>query len=89
MAEQIFLDHRRGRAVCMAVAQYIELNPIKSDQVQKPEDYPWSSCRANISSKGDKIVSGHTFIGEFRNGVTDQHPLSMPSPDTTVVTRQT
>jgi len=47
-----------------AVARYIERNPVKAKQVQKPEDYPWSSCRANISGKGDELVSGHTFISE-------------------------
>jgi putative transposase len=47
-----------------AVARYIELNPVKAKQAQKPEDYPWSSCRANISGKGDELISGHTFIGE-------------------------
>jgi putative transposase len=47
-----------------AVARYIELNPVKAKQVQKPEDYPWSSCRANISGKGDELVNGHTFMDE-------------------------
>jgi putative transposase len=47
-----------------AVVRYIELNPVKAKQVQKPEDYPWSSCKANISGKVNELISGHTLMEE-------------------------
>jgi putative transposase len=47
-----------------AVVRYIELNPVKAGQVQKPEDYPWSSCKGNISGKGDALISGHDWLDE-------------------------
>ena len=47
-----------------AVARYIELNPVKIQQMQRPEDYPWSSCKANISGKGDELVSGHDWLDD-------------------------
>jgi putative transposase len=42
----------------------IELNPVKIQQVQRPEDYPWSSCKANISGKGDELVNGHNWLDD-------------------------
>ena len=47
-----------------AVVRYIELNPVKAQQVKKPADYPWSSCRANSSGKGDELVSGHDWLDD-------------------------
>lgn len=40
-----------------AVVRYIEQNPVKSGLVRQPEDYPWSSCRVNISGEGDGLVA--------------------------------
>jgi putative transposase len=49
-----------------AVVRYIEQNPVKSKLVGKPEDYKWSSCRANISGKGDLLVSDEWLGGKER-----------------------
>ena len=49
-----------------AVVRYIEQNPVKSKRVDKPEDYKWSSCRANISGKGDLLVSDEWLGGKER-----------------------
>ena len=49
-----------------AVVRYIEQNPVKSKLVDKPEDYKWSSCRANISGKGDILVSDEWLGGKER-----------------------
>ena len=37
-------------------ARYIELNPIRAGLVQKPEEYEWSSARAHLKAKDDKLV---------------------------------
>jgi len=47
-----------------AVARYIEMNPVKSGMVMRPEDYPWSSCRAHISGTADGIVTGEGFLSD-------------------------
>ncbi|OLS60225.1 transposase [Pseudomonas putida] len=35
----------------LACCRYIELNPVRAFMVLQPEDYPWSSYRARISSQ--------------------------------------
>jgi len=47
-----------------AVARYIEQNPVKSALVTRPEDYLWSSCRANIRGQEDGLVSGKRWLDE-------------------------
>jgi len=48
-----------------AVARYIENNPVKSALVTRPEDYPWSSCRAHVLGKNDGLVTGKGLLGEY------------------------
>ncbi len=45
-----------------AVVRYIEMNPVKTYLVEKAEGYAWSSCRANISGKGDAVVRGQEWL---------------------------
>ncbi|WP_237671721.1 transposase [Syntrophus gentianae] len=47
-----------------AVARYIEQNPVKSALVTRPEDYLWSSCRANIRGQEDGLVTGKGWLDE-------------------------
>ena len=51
-----------------AVARYIEQNPVKSALVTRPEDYPWSSCRVNISGQGCGLVTGKEWLDEKDRG---------------------
>jgi len=39
--------------------RYIELNPVRAAMVQRPEDYPWSSNRANAMGAADLLVTPH------------------------------
>ena len=45
-----------GRHVMMA-ARYIEMNPVRAGLVRKAEDYEWSSARAHMRGRDDKLVS--------------------------------
>lgn len=38
---------------------YIELNPVRAAMVELPEDYPWSSYRANAMGAADPLVTAH------------------------------
>ncbi|MEO8305170.1 MAG: transposase [Betaproteobacteria bacterium] len=41
--------------------RYIELNPVRANIVQRPEDYPWSSFRANACGAPDDLVERHSL----------------------------
>ena len=43
----------------LACYHYIELNPVRSGQVDHPREYPWSSYRANAFGRHDPLVSPH------------------------------
>jgi putative transposase len=43
----------------LACQRYIELNPVRARMVERPEDYPWSSYRANAFGKDSPLVKPH------------------------------
>ena len=44
----------------LACYRYIELNPVRAAMVEKPEQYRWSSHRANGAGTVDRLVTPHT-----------------------------
>jgi putative transposase len=40
----------------IAVARYVERNPVRAGMVQKAADYQWSSARAHLTGKDDVLV---------------------------------
>jgi len=50
-------------------ARYIELNPVRARLVKKPEAYRWSSARAHIEGRDDKLVKVSPLlkpVGDWR-----------------------
>lgn len=45
----------------LAVARYIEQNPVRAKIVQEVDDYPYSSARSHINGIGDEILSDLLF----------------------------
>lgn len=41
----------------LTAVRYIELNPVRAGLVRRPEDYKWSSCKANLHHENDIIVN--------------------------------
>jgi putative transposase len=41
--------------------RYIELNPVRAGMVDKPDDYPWSSYRANALGEPNRLLSPHAL----------------------------
>jgi putative transposase len=39
--------------------RYIELNPVRARMVARPEDYPWSSHRANAMGESNLLATPH------------------------------
>jgi putative transposase len=38
-------------------ARYIEMNPVRANLVKHPEDWPYSSAKAHIEGRDDKLVT--------------------------------
>ena len=43
----------------LACSRYIELNPVRARMVSHPEDYEWSSFRANACGADDPLLTPH------------------------------
>jgi putative transposase len=46
-------------------SRYIEMNPVRANMVRRPEDYPFSSYRANALGQADALVSRHPLFGRL------------------------
>jgi len=49
----------------LEVSRYIYLNPVRAELLGKPEEYPWSSCRAYLSLEEDKLIDKEEVLGLF------------------------
>lgn len=43
----------------LTCCRYIELNPVRAGMVERPEDYPWSSHRANAQGADEGLIQPH------------------------------
>lgn len=41
----------------LACIRYIEMNPVRSGLVNRPEQWPWSSARAHLAGESDGLVN--------------------------------
>ena len=41
----------------LAAARYVELNPVRAGLVAAPADWPWSSARAHLAGRDDRLVT--------------------------------
>ncbi|MFQ3323227.1 MAG: putative transposase [Pseudomonadales bacterium] len=48
-----------GEIYLLTCYRYIELNPLAAKMVIQPQDYPWSSYRANAGEKSDLLINPH------------------------------
>ncbi len=58
------IDSERYLLTCM---RYIELNPVRAKMVTHPEDYPWSSYRANAHGMTDELITPHSLYTSLGN----------------------
>ena len=54
-------------AYCLTAVRYIELNPVKAKLVNSPENYKWSSCKAHLNGKDDKLVVVKPLLNRISN----------------------
>ncbi len=50
-----------SEAYFLACCRYIELNPVRAGMVAHPQDYEWSSYRAQARGAFDRLVSEHAL----------------------------
>jgi putative transposase len=41
----------------LAAARYVELNPVRAKLVQRAREWPWSSAKAHLSGRDDRLVN--------------------------------
>jgi putative transposase len=46
----------------LAAARYVELNPVRAGLVAKAEEWPWSSARAHLSGRDDRLVKAAPLL---------------------------
>jgi putative transposase len=54
----------------LAVARYVELNPIRAGLADSVEQYPWSSALAHIEGRDDQLVKVsplRSMVGDWRD----------------------
>jgi putative transposase len=60
----------------LELSRYIHLNPVRAGIVQKPEDYPHSSCRTYLSSDNNNLVTRELvwqMVGAGNNNGVSQY----------------
>ena len=60
-----FASFPMDKSHLLAAARCIELNPVRAGLVKKPAEYPWSSCKAHLSGKGDLLVKKGPLLDLF------------------------
>lgn len=51
----------------LAAARYIELNPVRAQLCRRPEAWPWSSARAHLNDRPDKLLCDQTLRSLVRD----------------------
>ncbi len=58
-----YSSHLLDEQYLIACARYIEINPVKREYVDKPEDWPWSSAQAHIMKSDGPLVQAKHLLG--------------------------
>ena len=51
----------------LAAVRYVELNPVHANMVDLAEEYEWSSARAHLSAKDDRLVKVSPMLERVSN----------------------
>ncbi|MDX1490578.1 MAG: transposase [Pseudohongiellaceae bacterium] len=49
----------------LTLSRYIELNPVRAQMVEKPEQYPWSSYQHNALGMQDDLITQHPIYNSL------------------------
>jgi putative transposase len=62
-----FASYPMDERYLLAVARYVELNPVRAGATDKAEQYPWSSAAAHIKGRDDQLVKVSPLRNIVRN----------------------
>ena len=80
-----FASYVMDERYTLAAARYVELNPVRACLVARAGDYPWSSARAHLRGRDDRLVrvapllnlararDWSSFLGQDANAEDLQH----------------
>jgi putative transposase len=54
--QERFASNPLDEEYLLAATRFVELNPVRARLVNRPEQYRWSSARAHLAGKNDKLV---------------------------------
>ena len=73
-----YSSHLLDEHYVIACARYIEINPVKRDYVDLPEEWKWSSARAHIMKSDDPLVHAKSLLEhvkrEWRDFLVETRP---------------
>ena len=46
----------------LAAARYVELNPVRAKMAKRPGDYAWSSAKAHLAGRDDRLVKASPLL---------------------------
>ena len=73
-----YSSHLLDEHYLIACARYIEINPVKREYVEQPEDWPWSSAQAHIMNSDDPLVQTKPLLGrvemQWQDFLTETRP---------------
>jgi len=65
----------------LAAARYVELNPVRAKLAEQARQWPWSSAKAHLSGRDDKLTSWSRSPRSWRWSATEE--ISNVSPELT------
>ncbi len=57
-----FASFPMDQSYLLAVARYVELNPVRAGMVSHAGEYPWSSVRTHLAGQDDDLVQGRPWL---------------------------
>ncbi len=51
----------------LAAVRYVEMNPVHAGMVRQAEEYPWSSARAHLAGRDDRLVKVQPMLDRVSN----------------------
>jgi len=73
-----FASYPMNERYFVATCRYIEMNPVKAGIVNNPVEYQWSSAKAHMDGKNDKLVKvapALTVIGSWKDFLFNKDEL--------------